>query len=134
TMTEFLSERTTVNAPPETVYQFLGNFNNFEHLMPPQIKNWKSDEDHCSFTIEGLADLSMRIASKKENKSVFIVAEGKNPIDYTLDCFIFPMANDQSDVEIAFRAELNPFVKSVASRPLQNFVNMLSQKLQEHFA
>ncbi len=132
-MTEFVSDRVDINAPSGKVFDFLSDFTNFEHLMPEQIKNWKADKDSCSFTIEGMADLSMRIASKTPNKNIHIVAEGKNPLDYTLDCFLFDKEQDESKVEIVFNADLNPFIKAVASRPLQNFVDMLANKLQEHF-
>lgn len=133
-MTEFISDRLVVNASCNKVYSFLSDFTNFEHLMPDQIKNWKADEDTCSFTIEGLADLSMRIASKNPHRNIHIIADGKNPIDYTLDCFFLENEGDSCKVELVFNAELNPFIKSLASRPLQNFVNMLATKLQEHFA
>lgn len=133
-MTEFVSERLVINTSCNEVYSFMSDFTNFEHLMPEQIKNWKADKDSCSFTIEGLADLSMRIASKNPDRNIHIIADGKNPIDYTLDCFFFEMDESSCKVELIFNADLNPFIKSVASRPLQNFVNMLATKLQEHFA
>ncbi len=133
-MTDFVSERVNINAPCREVYNFLGDFTNFEHLMPQQIKNWEADKDTCSFTIEGMADLSMRIASKSEEKNIHIVADKKNPIDFTLDCFFFPKEINTCQVELVFSAELNPFIKAMASRPLQNFVDMLAQKLQQHFS
>lgn len=131
-MTEFISERTEVSAKASVIYDFLNDFTNFEHLMPDQIKNWKADQDHCSFTIEGMADLSMKIASRNPHSNIHIEADGKNPIDYTLDIFIFEKMPG-CDVEIVFRADLNPFVKMMAAKPLQNFVDLLAQKLQTHF-
>lgn len=133
-MTQFQSEKKIINAPVQEVFNFLEDFNNFDHLMPEQIKNWKASKDQCSFTIEGLADLSMRIAGRTKNRNISIVADGKNPIDYTLDCFIAEKDENNSLVEIVFNADLNPFIKSVASRPLQNFVDMLANKLEQHFS
>ncbi len=133
-MTEFVSERLNINASCNEVYSFMGDFTNFEHLMPEQIKKWKADQESCSFTIEGLADLSMKIASKTPDRNIHIIADGKNPIDYTLDCFFIENDGNSCKVELVFKADLNPFIKAVASRPLQNFVNMLAVKLQEHFA
>lgn len=133
-MTEFISNRVEINAPADKVYTFLSDFTNFEHLMPEQIKNWQADADSCSFTIEGMATLNMRIASKNPPKNIHIVADGKNPIDYTLDIFLFEVNEAKSKVEIVFNADLNPFIKAMASRPLQNFVDMLAQKLQQHFS
>jgi len=133
-MAKFQSERVRVNAPDTEVFSFLADFRNFRDLMPPQIVNWQADEQSCSFTIQGMADMSMRMVSKTPNTSIHIVADGKNPIDYTLNCFIAQGSEDHSFAEIVFDADLNPFLKMVASGPLQNFVNMLAEKLKEIFA
>jgi carbon monoxide dehydrogenase subunit G len=132
-MTEFKSELVNVNASDKEVFDFLGDFTNFEHLMPSQIKNWKADADHCSFTIEGLADLSMKITTRNPHRNISIVAHGKNPIDYVLDVYISGRDENSSQVEVIFNAALNMFIKSMASRPLQNFVDMIAQRIQEHF-
>jgi carbon monoxide dehydrogenase subunit G len=132
-MTEFKSELVNVNASDKEVFDFLGDFTNFEHLMPPQIKNWSADADHCSFTIDGLADLSMKITTRNPNRNISIAAHGKNPIDYVLDVFIFGREETKSQVEVIFNASLNVFIKSMASRPLQNFVDMLAMRIQQHF-
>jgi carbon monoxide dehydrogenase subunit G len=132
-MTEFKSELVNVNASDKEVFEFLGDFNNFESLMPPQVKNWKADADHCSFTIEGLADLSMKITNRNPYRNISISAHGKNPIDYILDVFIAGQGENSSQVEVVFNASLNMFIKAMASRPLQNFVDMLALQIQKHF-
>ncbi len=132
-MTTFESESVEVGAGCEEVYSFLSDFRNFKELMPPQIINWKADEESCSFTIQGMADLSMRIASKSPGNNIHIVSEGKNPVDYTLDCFFKKASSGNCRVSIVFDADLNPFMKMMAGKPLQNFVNMLGEKLLEVF-
>ena len=132
-MAKFESEQVIIPASAATVFEFLSDFRNFENLMPSQISNWEADGDTCSFTIEGLAGLSMRIAGRTPYTNVHIVSEGKNPVEYTLDCFLQPDGEDRCKASLEFDAALNPFMKMVASRPLQNFVNMLAEKLQQHF-
>lgn len=133
-MTKFQSTRVFVNAPESEVFNFLADFRNFKNLMPPQIAKWNADEHKCSFTVQGMADLSMRIDAKTPNSLIHIVADGKNPIDYTLDCIILPGNLQSCYAEIVFEADLNPFMKMIASGPLQNLVNMLADKLSEVFA
>ena len=133
-MAKFQSERVQVDAPEQQVFEFMSDFRNFKDLMPPQIINWKADEQTCSFTIQGMADLSMRMLNKNPYRNIHIAADGNNPINYTLDCFFEPGAENHSFAEIIFEAELNPFMSMVASRPLQNLVNMLAEKLREIFA
>ena len=133
-MTRFQSKRVLVHAAHQEVYHFLSDFRNFKDLMPPQIVDWQADEDSCSFTIQGMASLAMRIWEKVPFQNIHIAAEGNNPIDYTLDCNLEPGQENSSLVEIVFDAELNPFLKMVASGPLQNLVDMLADKLEEIFS
>lgn len=130
-MTVLESKKTLINNSPANVYAFLSNFNNFERLMPEQITNWKSTEETCSFTISGMADLSMRIAEKKEFDYIKYVAEGKNPFNYFLENKNIETDNGQCISQLIFHAELNPMLKMMASKPLQNFVNMLVEKLKQ---
>lgn len=132
-MAKYKSERTQINDSRESVYGFMADFNNFEKLMPAQVKNWKSDKDSCSFAIEGLSNLSMKFNNKVPHSNLNIVSYGDNPVDYTLDCFFYEAGDNKCEVEIVFEASLNTFVKMVADKPLQNFVNKLADKLKELF-
>jgi carbon monoxide dehydrogenase subunit G len=131
-MTRFESDHVQLNASCEKVYHFLSDFRNLESLMPDQITNWKATEDECSFTIRGLADLSMGLGSKSACSNIHIVSKGKNPIDYSLDYF-FSGKNDHCRVTVMLDAELNAFLRGIASRPLQNLVDMIADKLCETF-
>ncbi len=131
-MAKFESSDLHIHTDCDTLYGFLSDFRNFEELLPEQVTNWKSDELTCSFTIPGFADLSMRINSKTPCRSIHIVSDGKNPADFTLD-YLFIPSGDHCQLSIVFDVKLNPFLKTIASKPLQNFVNMLGEKLQERY-
>lgn len=133
-MTQFNSERLIINAPTSKVFDFLGDFTHFEPLMPDQVKNWKAQPDSASFAIEGVAELNMRIASKVPNKNIHIVSDGKNPIDYTLDIFLLEIDENTSLLEVDFNGKMNTFIKMMASKPLQKFVDKLALKVQEYYA
>ncbi len=130
-MAKYSSNKTTVNASCSEVYNFMSDFNNFEKLMPPQVHNWESDTDKCSFKIEGLSNFSMKIINKKENNRISIASFGNNPVDYYLDVFFEPVDDNSCKVLIEFDAELNSFMRMMADKPLKNFVNMLAEKLKE---
>ncbi len=133
-MTKFNSDRLTINAPASQVFDFLSDFTHFEPLMPDQVNNYKAKPDSCSFAIEGIAELNMRIASKVPNKNIHIVSDGKNPIDYTLDIFLLELDENTCLLEVDFNGKMNPFIKMMASKPLQKFVDTLAIKVQEYFA
>ena len=54
----------SISASQEDVYTFLSDLNNLEKLMPEQVINWKSSQDDCSFTIKGMADMTLNIVEK----------------------------------------------------------------------
>lgn len=132
-MAKFESEQVVLQAPCGEVFDFLSDFRNLESLMPEQITNWKATEDDCSFTIQGVADLSMEMASRSAGRNIHIVSSGSNPVAYSLDYF-FRNKDNSCEVSVLLEAELNPFLKSIASRPLQSLVSVIAEKLKELYA
>mgnify|MGYP006284248281 CR=1 FL=1 len=130
-MTSFNSPEITITQPAESVYHFLTNFKNFEKLMPDQVVNWRATEDHCSFTIQGMADLAMHMGEKTPYSFIRYESEGKSPVGFNLEFNIKDRPGNTSQVKIILKANLNPMLKMMASRPLSNFVNLLAEKLKE---
>ena len=62
---KFSSEIETLNASQKQVFEFLSDFNNFEKLMPEQVTNWISDNETCSFNIQGMAAISLKYSRKE---------------------------------------------------------------------
>lgn len=129
-MATFKSDKITINKPQEDIYIFLSDFNNFEKLMPEQVTNWKSTNENCSFTIQGMADLAMKMGDRTEFSKVTYVSDGNKPFAFDLNTDIISI-EDNSETQISLNADLNPMLKMMASRPLQNFVNLLVNKLKE---
>jgi carbon monoxide dehydrogenase subunit G len=124
-MTKIESEEKIVNQSPKDAFEFLSDFRNFEHLMPPQVVDWQASEEECVFTIQGMATLGMKMANKIPFSQIDIDKNGKAPFDFTLHCFITEEGIDQSKIQLALNADLNPFLKMMAVKPLTNFLNML---------
>lgn len=129
-MKEIESEKLIINCTQDKIFQFLSNFNNFGKLMPEQIINWQSTEDTCSFTIKGMTDLSMKIKEKIPFHTILITSFGKVPFDFELKCSFEDLGNNQTKSQLIFLADLNPMLSMMASKPLQNFVNMLNAQLK----
>lgn len=130
-MTEFKSEPQTIASPAQNLFSFLIDFNNFEKLMPEQVINWQSTADKCSFTIKGMADMAMYIKEKVQPTLVVYASEGNSKIGFNLKFLIAEKSNQQTEIISLLEADLNPMLKMMASRPLQNFVNIISGKLKE---
>ena len=129
-MTRLESDIVTVNKPAKEVFDFLSDFNNYKRLMPEQVTGWQSTADECSFTIQGMGSLGMKMKERVPDSKVVIEKNGKAPFDFFLSCII-TTKQDQSDVQLFFDADLNPMMKMMASKPLTNFLNILASKLKE---
>jgi carbon monoxide dehydrogenase subunit G len=130
-MTRIESDKQQVSKSADEIFKFLENFNNFEKLMPEQVKDWRSTEDSCSFTIAGMASLGMKIIEKRQPEFIKVAKDGAAPFDFNLDVNIKPLSENSSEVRLAFDADLNPMLKMMATKPLTNFLNLLVQRLPD---
>ncbi|MEO5570273.1 MAG: SRPBCC family protein [Bacteroidia bacterium] len=125
-MTRIESEKVSINKSQSEVFLFLSDFNNYKLLMPEQVVDWKSSNDECSFTIKGMASLGMKIKEKIPESEIIVEKNGKAPFDFQLHCMIELSENQsQSQLQLFFDADLNPFLKMMAEKPLKNFLNIL---------
>ena len=103
--------------------------------MPEQIVNWQSDKESCSFTIKGMADLTLKYNSKEPFHRVEVIPVGKPPIDFTLNIRLEPGEQDEGKTTgiMEIDTNLNPMMAMVAKRPLENLVDAMSKKLNDIF-
>ncbi|MCF8368230.1 MAG: hypothetical protein K9G76_04250 [Bacteroidales bacterium] len=130
-MTNFTSQEIKLEKSAAFTFHFLEDFNHFERLMPEQVTSWKSTADHCSFTIQGMATIEMEVGNKKEFSNITYVAVGSSPLKFSLEFNLQEIDETNSKTQIQLNADLNPMLKMMASRPLQNFVDLLAGKLKE---
>ena len=130
-MTRLESNKRTLNKSSQAVFDFLSDVNNFEKIMPDRVVNWQSTTDNCSFSIQGTADLGMRVVERKANSLVKLQDEGKVPFSFEFLAEIDELEIDLCTVQLIFNADLNPMLKMMASGPMTNFLNMLVDQLAE---
>lgn len=133
-MTIITSHKKQIAASAETIYAFLSDFNNLQELMPSKVVNWSSTPTTCAFTIDGMAHLNMAFGKNVENEKIEMISEGKNPFTYDLSTNIFKIDETTSEVYIIFNADMNAMLAMMAKKPLQNFVDILVDRLQEKYS
>jgi carbon monoxide dehydrogenase subunit G len=117
------SGKSDINTSVQQMVTFLQDANNHEQLMPPNIINWKSTSEECSFELKNMAKLTMAIQDKMDN-GVRIVPKGKAPISIELEWLV-----TDTEVTLNLHTELNPFLKMMAQKPLQELVDYQCAKL-----
>jgi carbon monoxide dehydrogenase subunit G len=131
-MSTISSDKVLISRTDRVVFDFVSDFDNFGKLMPEQVTDWKSTPDTCSFTISGMASLSMRMSLRQPYDKLVMTSEGKTPFAFELKSHFKAIADDSTEAQLVFDAQLSPMIAMMATRPLQNFVNILVHKLKEY--
>ena len=131
-MTRLESDVVEVAQSPEMSYNFLSDFENIGRLMPAQVEDFSTDGDTCKFTIKGMTTLGLSYGTKTPNSEIVMTKNGKAPFDFNLVCKIDPGTDaSTSRLQLFLDADLNPFLKMMAEKPLTNFLNLLVKKYSE---
>ncbi|MFL5765701.1 MAG: hypothetical protein ACJ77K_17275 [Bacteroidia bacterium] len=125
------SEKVDIQNSAERIFSNLSDFNNFGKLMPPQVTNWQSTTDDCSFTINGMATIGMKIIEKTPFSKISITSNGKVPFEFKLFVLITEKDADNCVGQLVFESDMNPMVRMMVEKPLGNFFNLLAQKMKE---
>lgn len=122
------SETITVDHDVKVVSRFLGNYNNYQKLMPEQVIRWESDERSGRFTIKDLTELGLRIGEIRENEYILLHSDGKVPFDFSLK-FCMTESNGKTRVHCEFEGKPSPMIAMMAKRPLTNLVNHMVNEI-----
>ena len=114
------------------VYRYLSDFNNFKHLLPEEkMKDLQLSADTIRFSMDGIGAIGLRIAEKTPYSELVIRATEGSPADFTLHIHIGETKDNRSPVNLILEANLNLFLEMMAKGPLQQFVDMIADKITE---
>ncbi len=117
----------------EDVYAFMADLNHHSQIMPPEVTNWQSTEDSCSFTITGTGNLQLKVKEKLPNELISLEPDGKAPFKFVL-LWKFEKTESGCTAKAILEAEMSLIIKMVAAKPLKNFLDMQTDGLMKHFA
>lgn len=125
----FKSNWVTNKRSEKELFEYIGDMNNMPPILPEQVVDIKADNDSLAFTIQGMGSVALRVKEREPNKLIQLVPEGKVPFQFVLNVHI---RNNEQQTECCFEidASLNPLMQMMASRPLQNLVNMMAERAE----
>lgn len=129
-MAKIESKITKSEMSDEKLYYFVTDFNNFENLIPAdKVKDWQSDGESCSFTIDGIGSAGLRIIEKEPNKLVKITSEGGSPVNFFMWIQLKQVAEDDTRIKITIDPQVNMMMMKMVKKPLKEFVDMLADRM-----
>lgn len=118
-----------VNKSSEQLVQMLINPADYRDLMPDSLQSFEAREDGFKFSLKGMPEIALKI-SEVSDREVVLKSAASN-LDFELKGTMNPIAENQTEVQLLFDGKFNPFIKMMVEKPLQNFINSLSDSLEK---
>ena len=122
--------RTRVNIPAAKIFELTGNCQNLARYLSDQVKDFTATEDSCTFTVENIAQITLKILDKTPFISIRFVAENDKNIPFFLTLNYTEVSENKTDVEVELDMDIPVFLKPVIQKPLQRFIETLSEKIK----
>lgn len=133
-MTEFVSEIKTIPHTNADVYTVLSDLSYLEQArdrMPEDaIKDLTFEEDSCSITADPIGKIKFKVVEREPQKTVKFVSE-QLPFDVTMWIQLLPSGESETKMKLTIKAELNPFIKPMVSKPLQSGIEKVADRLSK---
>ena len=114
------------------IYDFLSNCNNFQQFTAnDKVKNWSSDNDSCSFTVEGAGDVIFRIVERRPGDLVKFSIENAQAENIFLWVQLKSTDTGITRIKITTKLDANPVLSMLISKPLKNGLDKIVETLEK---
>jgi len=133
-MTTFESEIKKAECNDTEIFSLLSDLNNIEKIKDkiPQdkLKELEFDADSCRFTVDPVGKIGLRIVEREPSNTIKFAAE-QSPVGFNLWIQLKQVEENDTRIKITVKADLNPMLKMIASKPMETFVNKLAEMLAQ---
>lgn len=116
----------------EQIYVFITDFRNFQNIIPREkVSDWEADQDSCSFKIDPVGKMSMKVIEKEPNKLIKVSSDPEIS-QYNFKMWIQIKALEPNDtrIKITIEPEVNKMLLPMVKSPLKQFVDSLVEKIE----
>jgi len=118
-----------VNKSQEDLFHFLSDFNNFEQLMPENTDKFELTDNGFLFALKGMPTIKLKLQEKVPFSKI-VLASASDQFPFTLTANIQD-ANGKASTNFEFQGKFNPMISMMVKKPLQKFINTLSNNIQK---
>lgn len=133
-MTEFISEIKTIPYDNGVVYGVLSDLNKlkqFKDQIPQdKMKDFTFDSDSCSFRVDPVGLVKFKIVEREPVKLIKFKSENL-PFEVILWLQLVGKAPLDTKMKLTVKAELNPFIKGMVSKPLKEALDKMADVLSQ---
>lgn len=131
-MATFESTVRQINYPQQSVYQLLSDLSNVDkvkdRIPEDKVKDLTFDTDSIGINTP-MGAVKLNIVERDEPKCIkFETTE--SPLSFNFWIQILPVTAQSSKMKLTIKADLNPFIKGMVSKPLQEGIEKIADALQ----
>ena len=131
-MTTFESTIRQIDYSQQSVYNLLSDLSNIDRvkdrLPADKLNGLTFDIDSIAITTP-MGAVKLHIIEREEPKCIkFETAESPLPFNFWIQ--ILPMDEQRSKMKLTIKADLNPFIKGMVSKPLKEGIEKIADALQ----
>lgn len=119
-----------VNKSSKDLSELLKSPENYKEFMPDGLQKFETREDGFKFGLQGMPEIALKIDEVTDEKAV--LRSASSSLDFTLTATLRPLNETQTEAQMLFEGKFNPFIKMMVEKPLQNFINALTDKIEAY--
>lgn len=129
---KFESSIKQIPYPQQAVYDNISDLRNLEKVKDrvpeDKVSDFTFDEDTVGINVAPVGELKLRICEREEPKCVKFETV-QSPVPFNVWIQVLPVDEQNSKMKVTVKAELNPFIKSMVEKPLQEAVEKIADAL-----
>lgn len=131
-MATFESTVRQIPYPQQSVYDMLSDLSNIDkvkdRIPEEKLNDLTFDADSMSVSTP-MGSVKLRIVDREEPKCIKFATE-ESPLPFNFWIQILPVDDNSSKMKLTIKAEMNPFIKGMVSKPLQEGIEKIADALQ----
>ena len=131
-MANFESSVKEIPYSQERVYNKLSDLSNLEaikdRLPQDKVEDLSFDSDTLSFTVSPVGQLTLQIVERDPCKSIKL-ATTNSPLPFNMWIQLVETAEEECNVKVTIEIDINPFMKAMVQKPLQEGLEKMVEML-----
>lgn len=131
-MTEYTSDIKTIPYSDKDIFGVLSDLRKLDlvkdKLPQDKVKDFTYDQDSCSVNVSPIGNIRFVIVERKPHTEIKFEAEHL-PFQLNLTIELKQNTEQNTDLVLVVNANLNPFLKPMVSKPLQEGLNKMADML-----
>lgn len=118
-----------VNKSAAELKSMLEKPENYRELMPEGLQTFETKDNGFKFSLKGMPEIALKIDEITDDQ--VILKSASSSLDFQLRGTMKPVNENQTEAQLLFDGNFNPFIKMMVEKPLTNFIGALTDKIEK---